>query len=253
MRYRLVTSSTVSLSVLAVVCGITVPAHTVDSSATIQEVLVGHPTRETTMLDTGPDTMTAAVGAGTPKTWSTVELLRDRQARVPNSRNVTTSRAPLSGHSAPVSGPTIPLGHTAPARPNPSKIAIKPRISPPKDKPSAAPSPASVAVTTALAQRGKPYVWGATGPNSFDCSGLIQYAYRRAGIRLPRVTWDQMKSGRRVSVSAIRAGDLVFYRSAAHVGMYVGNGRMVHAPKPGTHVRTAGLYLMPVYAVVRPS
>ncbi|MEU8530473.1 C40 family peptidase [Streptomyces sp. NPDC048629] len=119
----------------------------------------------------------------------------------------------------------------------------------------AAPKPkataAAVAVRTAMAQRGKPYVWGAVGPSSFDCSGLVQYAYRSAGVRLPRTTWEQIRAGRRIPTSALRPGDLVFYRNAAHVGLYIGDGRIVHAPRPGTPVRVADLRVMPVYAAVR--
>ncbi|MFD9541368.1 C40 family peptidase [Streptomyces sp. NPDC060022] len=111
----------------------------------------------------------------------------------------------------------------------------------------------AVALNEALAQRGKPYVWGAVGPSSFDCSGLMQYAYRRAGIELPRTTWGQITAGRRVSVSEARPGDLVFYRGAAHVGMYMGGGQVVHAPRPGRNVRVESVHTMPVYAVVRPT
>ncbi|MER7000845.1 NlpC/P60 family protein [Streptomyces sp. NPDC000410] len=112
---------------------------------------------------------------------------------------------------------------------------------------------ASEALRVALEQRGKPYVWGAAGPSSFDCSGLMQYAYGRAGLSLPRTTWDQIKAGRRVPVSAARPGDLVFYRSAAHVGMYMSGGKVVHAPRPGRDVTVQSLHAMPVYAVVRPA
>ncbi|WP_327249943.1 C40 family peptidase [Streptomyces sp. NBC_01320] len=110
-----------------------------------------------------------------------------------------------------------------------------------------------IALNEALAQRGKPYVWGAEGPSSFDCSGLMQYAYRRAGLELPRTTWGQINAGRRVPVSEARPGDLVFYRGAAHVGMYIGDGQVVHAPRPGRNVTVQPLYAMPVYAVVRPT
>lgn len=144
-----------------------------------------------------------------------------------------------------------------------SRMAVKPRRTllpgppaevPPGVRSTRAPrlSEADVAVRVALAQRGKPYVWGATGPNAFDCSGLIGYAYRTAGIRLPRTTWDQIDTGRRIPTSALRPGDLVFYREAAHVGMYIGGGRIVHAPRPGTSVKVADLHIMGVYAAVRP-
>ncbi|MEU9339387.1 NlpC/P60 family protein [Streptomyces sp. NPDC048290] len=110
---------------------------------------------------------------------------------------------------------------------------------------------AQQAVRTALAQVGKPYVWGATGPSAFDCSGLMQYAYRRAGVAIPRVTWDQLRAGRRVSLSQLRPGDLVFYRNTGHVAMYIGNGKVVHSPRPGRTVRVEGLRMMPPEAAVR--
>ena len=107
-------------------------------------------------------------------------------------------------------------------------------------------SPAAVAVHFALAQLGKPYRWGAEGPRSYDCSGLVQTAYRAAGVSLPRVSRQQYHAGRHVPVSALRAGDLVFYahdrrdpRTIHHVGIYLGNGRMVESPKPGKTVRIA--------------
>lgn len=81
----------------------------------------------------------------------------------------------------------------------------------------------------------------------------MQYAYRRAGIDLPRTTWGQINAGRRVSASNARPGDLVFYRGAAHVGMYMGGGQVVHAPRPGRNVTVQPLHAMPVYAVVRPT
>jgi hypothetical protein len=107
-------------------------------------------------------------------------------------------------------------------------------------------SPAAAAVRYALAQLGKPYRWGAEGPHSFDCSGLVQTAYRAAGINLPRVSRQQYGAGRLVPLSALRAGDLLFYarnvrdrRTIYHVGMYLGAGRMVEAPNPRAPVRIA--------------
>lgn len=95
------------------------------------------------------------------------------------------------------------------------------------------------AVRTALAQLGKPYVFGAAGPNSFDCSGLTMYAYRSVGISLAHFTGAQMGEGRRVSYAELQPGDLVFF--PGHVGMYIGNGQMVHAPHTGTVVQVAAL------------
>ncbi|TFV65218.1 UNVERIFIED_ORG: NlpC/P60 family protein [Bacillus sp. AZ43] len=93
--------------------------------------------------------------------------------------------------------------------------------------PSAA---AQVAVDTALAQVGDAYVWGAGGPDAFDCSGLTQYAYSAAGVSLPHSSRSQSTMGKPVSVGELQPGDLLFYYSpTSHVAMYIGNGQMVHA------------------------
>ncbi|MEE1772069.1 NlpC/P60 family protein [Streptomyces sp. JV185] len=106
----------------------------------------------------------------------------------------------------------------------------------------------------ARAQIGKPYVWGATGPASYDCSGLTQAAWKAAGVDIPRTTWDQVKIGTRVATADLRPGDLVFfYDDISHVGIYKGDGMMIHAPKPGANVREESIYYMPIYGSVRPS
>ncbi|MER5728718.1 NlpC/P60 family protein [Streptomyces sp. NPDC002138] len=112
---------------------------------------------------------------------------------------------------------------------------------------------AATAVMAARAAVGRPYVWGATGPSGFDCSGLMVWSYRQAGVSLPRTSQEQRHAGRRVSLSEARPGDLVTYRSdASHVGMYVGNGQVVHAPYPGAAVRYDPVGMMPVSSVTRP-
>ena len=109
----------------------------------------------------------------------------------------------------------------------------------------------------ARAQIGKPYVWGATGPESYDCSGLTQAAWKAAGVTLPRTTYDQVDAGTTVSLSAAQPGDLVFfYDDISHVGIYIGNGMMIHAPKPGAYVREESIYYdgeSSIYRVVRPA
>ncbi|MFF7654894.1 NlpC/P60 family protein [Streptomyces sp. NPDC007983] len=113
---------------------------------------------------------------------------------------------------------------------------------------------AAKAIDFAESQLGKPYVWGATGPTSYDCSGLTQAAWRAAGVSLPRTTWDQVKAGTRVSTSDLKPGDLVFfYDDISHVGLYIGNGMMIHAPKPGDVVKKAPITEMPIYGSVRPA
>ncbi|MFI8997149.1 NlpC/P60 family protein [Streptomyces sp. NPDC053542] len=113
---------------------------------------------------------------------------------------------------------------------------------------------AEKAIAFARAQLGKPYVWGATGPTSYDCSGLTQAAWKAAGVSLPRTTWDQVKVGTRVATGDLQPGDLVFfYDDISHVGMYIGDGKMIHAPKPGANVRVESIYYMPIYGSVRPA
>ncbi|MGW2815183.1 NlpC/P60 family protein [Streptomyces sp. NPDC001415] len=113
---------------------------------------------------------------------------------------------------------------------------------------------AAKALAFARAQMGKPYVWGATGPASYDCSGLTQAAWKAAGVDLPRTTWDQVKVGTRVATADLQPGDLVFfYDDISHVGMYIGNGMMIHAPHSGAYVREESIYYMPIYGSVRPA
>ncbi|MEE1793682.1 NlpC/P60 family protein [Streptomyces sp. BE308] len=111
---------------------------------------------------------------------------------------------------------------------------------------------AAQAVDFAYGAIGKPYVWGATGPSSFDCSGLTQAAWRSAGVSLPRTTYTQINAGQRVSRSELAPGDLVFFYSGiSHVGLYVGGGRMIHAPRPGAPVRIAPIDQMPFAGATR--
>ena len=113
--------------------------------------------------------------------------------------------------------------------------------------PAAAPTHAAqVAVNTALAQQGKPYVWAAAGPNAYDCSGLTQFAYRAAGIALPHSSGVQSRVGTPVALSALQPGDLVFFfHPVSHVGIYIGNGQMVHASTAGQPVKVVNLASMP--------
>ncbi|MEU2393654.1 NlpC/P60 family protein [Streptomyces sp. NPDC007369] len=112
---------------------------------------------------------------------------------------------------------------------------------------------AAAAVQAARSAVGRPYIWGSTGPSGFDCSGLMVWSYRQAGVSLPRTSQAQRYAGRQVPLSEARPGDLVTYRSdASHVGMYVGNGQVVHAPYPGARVRYDPVGMMPVSSVTRP-
>ncbi|WP_262056156.1 C40 family peptidase [Streptomyces sp. STR69] len=113
-------------------------------------------------------------------------------------------------------------------------------------------SRAAAAVSYAYQKLGSPYVWGATGPNAFDCSGLVQAAYNSAGVSLPRTTYAQINAGQRVSRDELRPGDLVFFYSGiSHVGIYVGDGQMIHAPNPTAPVRLAPIDQMPFAGATR--
>lgn len=104
---------------------------------------------------------------------------------------------------------------------------------------------AAAAIAFARAQLGKPYVWGAEGPRAFDCSGLVYAAYRAAGISIPRVTSDQWRHGTHVPNGRVQPGDLAFFNSGpgtsttnpGHVGLVIGNGKMIAAPHTGTVVQ----------------
>lgn len=109
------------------------------------------------------------------------------------------------------------------------------------------------AVEFATAQLGKPYVWGAEGPGSYDCSGLTSQAWAKAGRPIPRTSQEQWKQLQHVDIKDMRPGDLIIYfDDASHVAMYVGDGAIIHAPRPGRTVTIAGAGSMPILGVVRP-
>ena len=124
-----------------------------------------------------------------------------------------------------------------------------------------APTPqAGIAIEAAKTQLGKPYVWGATGPDSFDCSGLTGWAYRQAGVLLPRVSQDQWNAGPHPDLGHLLPGDLVFWatdtanpRTIHHVGIYIGNGLMIAAPYTGTVVRVQSMHANGYLGAMRPT
>jgi cell wall-associated NlpC family hydrolase len=100
---------------------------------------------------------------------------------------------------------------------------------------------AKVAINFAMAQLGDPYQWGGTGPNRWDCSGLMMKAWAAAGVSIPRVVGPQMAAGKSIPMSALQPGDLVAYANMQHIGMYLGGGRVIHAPHTGANVEITGL------------
>ncbi|MGC0330005.1 cell wall-associated NlpC family hydrolase [Streptomyces sp. SAI-170] len=185
--------------------------------------------------------------------------LKSRQAELQRHRRTVTGkldaarrllsqltaeeRAEVTGRSATAEAPRASRGATT----------SRPDLQAPSPTTADAPdSRASAAVSYAYSKLGSPYVWGATGPDAFDCSGLVQAAYRSAGVELPRTTYAQIGAGRRVSRSELLPGDLVFFYSAiSHVGIYIGNGQMIHAPNPSAPVRVAPLDEMPFAGATR--
>jgi cell wall-associated NlpC family hydrolase len=112
---------------------------------------------------------------------------------------------------------------------------------------------AAAAVSYAMAQVGKAYVYGAAGPSAFDCSGLTMMAWAQAGVALPHSSSAQYSTGPHIAESDLQPGDLVFYYSPiSHVGMYIGNGMIVNAENPGAGVRVTSLHAMPYVGAVRP-
>ncbi|MFD7415033.1 NlpC/P60 family protein [Kitasatospora purpeofusca] len=112
---------------------------------------------------------------------------------------------------------------------------------------------AAAVVQFAYSQLGKPYVWGATGPSGYDCSGLTGAAYRAAGVQLPRVSQSQWNAGSRIARADLQPGDLVFfYGDLHHVGLYIGDGKMIHAPRTGKNVEVLPIDAMPYVGAVRP-
>ena len=113
----------------------------------------------------------------------------------------------------------------------------------PATAPAAATATLDTVLEAAMSRKGMPYVWGANGPNAFDCSGLVQWSFAQAGIEMPRVAADQARSGPAVPVSQLEPGDLLFYHTdptapdyISHVAIYLGNGWMIQAPAPGEDV-----------------
>ena len=108
------------------------------------------------------------------------------------------------------------------------------------------------AAEQAKSKLGAPYVWGAAGPDSFDCSGLIQWAFNEVGKSVPRTSQAQVAAGVPVSMDDIQVGDVVgYYGGNTHIGIYVGNGQVIHAINSGTPVQITDINYLPVNTIVR--
>lgn len=154
---------------------------------------------------------------------------------------------------------TAPAQNNTPAKPaqqqaqptqQASSQAATTQTAKPQASTQANSSTAQTVVSAAQSQIGKPYVWGATGPNAYDCSGLVQYAYSQAGKNVGRTTYQQAGAGQHIAVSQAQAGDILMWGDY-HDAIYVGNNQYVHAPQPGQNVTQASIssYFMPDYAI----
>ncbi|WP_290084636.1 C40 family peptidase [Lactobacillus taiwanensis] len=157
------------------------------------------------------------------------------------AQNTTTAAKPQAQTAQPAAKPAQQQAASSQA---PAQTA-KPQASTQSNS-----SVAQTVVSAAQSQVGKPYVWGATGPNAYDCSGLVQYAYSQAGKNVGRTTYQQAGAGQHVSVSQAQAGDILMWGDY-HDAIYVGNNQYVHAPQPGQNVTQATIssYFMPDYAI----
>ncbi|MFF7488183.1 NlpC/P60 family protein [Streptomyces luteogriseus] len=186
------------------------------------------------------------------------ELAQDREEAADKLRELETSRKAVAAHKKTVERKLAAARRLLNSLPDAERDAYgrasrsgRPGM-PDLGGATAASGRGSAAVAAARSALGKPYVWGANGPSGFDCSGLMQWSYAQAGVALPRTSQAQRYAGRQIPLSEARPGDLVVYRGdASHVGMYMGNGQVIHAPYPGAPVRYDPVGMMPVSSVTR--
>lgn len=151
--------------------------------------------------------------------------------------------APVTRDVAPAAGVLPTAAPAAAPGPAAQNVAAAARAA---SAAGAATAARSTAISTAMAQIGKPYSWGATGPGAFDCSGLISYSFGQAGKEVPRTSRAQAEAGTPVPQSELRPGDLVFfYQPVSHAGIYIGNGKIVHASTSGEPVKVSDMGSMP--------
>jgi cell wall-associated NlpC family hydrolase len=176
------------------------------------------------------------------------KLAAERAAEAKAAREAAARRQ--AEQPAPAPTPTGPT-RTGPTRTGPT------RTGPTRTGPTSA---AAQAIAFARAQLGKPYQWGATGPDAYDCSGLTMSAYASAGVSIPRTSRSQWTTGTHInSMADLVPGDLVFYANGSsasaihHVGLYVGDGLMIEAPFTGANVRTASINRSDYFGATRPT
>ena len=168
-----------------------------------------------------------------------------KQVSTASTQSNTTYTAPAQNNTA-----AKPAQQQAQPTQQASSQAATTQTAKPQASTQSNSSTAQTVVSAAQSQIGKPYVWGATGPNAYECSGLVQYAYSQAGKNVGRTTYQQAGAGQHISVSQAQAGDILMWGDY-HDAIYVGNNQYVHAPQPGQNVTQASIssYFMPDYAI----
>ena len=176
------------------------------------------------------------------------------QVLTPAQRNALAALPPMP---APMPAPPPPPDAVPPAT-DPGILAAPPSGIPPGDMAPPGPAPgdgapeAATVIQAALSRIGSPYVWGGSGPNQFDCSGLVMWSFQQAGISLPHSSQALAQGGQPVSMDQIQPGDLVtYYSDASHVAIYIGDGMMVHASTFGVPVRVAPVDNAPIHNIRR--
>jgi cell wall-associated NlpC family hydrolase len=164
----------------------------------------------------------AAIVAGATAAAAVIGLL-------PGPPEVTAHAVPAAPAAQAVDVQAVDVVPVAQVTPAPAALAV--------------PSRGAVsAMANAMSKIGAPYKWGATGPNAFDCSGLVSWAFKNAGITLPRTSRAMASVGKPVAKSDLRPGDLVFfYKPVSHVGIYIGDGKIVHASSKKSPVKVSSM------------
>lgn len=157
----------------------------------------------------------------------------------------TQGLSDLVGSVGSFSGTPVPELGSMPQAPSASPSSSHPVL------PPAGFGSGQAVADAAMSKLGSPYAYGATGPSSFDCSGLTSWAYSQVGKAIPRVSSAQFAGGTKVAMDALQPGDIVSFYGANHVGIYVGNGNVVHAPTEGDVVKITALQYMPADGAVR--
>ena len=205
------------LGAAVAVTGVVAPPASVGSTGGLAPVQKAAP-------DSGPDTLTGPVVAAPAA---------PEQPTMQVSELVTGVTAEMNKITPAVQMPYTTVAKTAPAA---SPAALR-----------------KAAMGNALSKVGKPYRWGASGPNAFDCSGLVKWSFAQAGKSLPRTSRAQSAAGTPVSRANLQPGDLVFfYKPISHVGIYIGNGKVVHASRKGQPVKISDMGRMKFTKAIRP-